>query len=418
LVLGLLGGAAVALGVLAAPSAQARRGDTIKVTLLALSNKEGAYKVLIPNFERVHPEIEIDPSYLQASDLSRLETVQLAAGNAPDILDAAPGCGTPIAVCVLGKSGALAPMTNTPWVKRSMPLVVSASKYGPVLYTFEPTVAPYGLFTNDDLFRKLGLKVPRTFAQLLDVCRKAKAAGTVAVLLPGGTPASVGTLVSALGTATVYAKDASWRAKLRAGKATFAGTPGWHQALQEIVDMNDAGCFQPGAAATMQASAIQQFAQGQALTLAFLSNNKGQIDASDPQFAYSHHPFPAASDAGHAWTAVTMNDSLSVNAHSSTQVQAAAQTFVDFVARPKQNALYAQVTGGLSQYQFIHGQVPAFMSDFADVFAEHRYVIAPYQGWYAKVTQAAQSAIGLVTGQLSIDDVLDAMDAAWAQGPG
>ncbi len=63
---------------------------------------------------------------------------------------------------------------------------------------------------------------------------------------------------------------------------------------------------------------------------------------------------------------------MSVNAHSSAQDQAAAQTFVDFIARPKQNALYAQLTGGLTQYEFLKGQIPDFMSDFAPVFSEHR----------------------------------------------
>ena len=48
-----------------------------------------------------------------------------------------------------------------------------------------PTVALDGLFTNDTLFKKLGLKIPQTFSQLLDVCRKAKAAGTVRVILAG-----------------------------------------------------------------------------------------------------------------------------------------------------------------------------------------------------------------------------------------
>jgi raffinose/stachyose/melibiose transport system substrate-binding protein len=415
---GLLGGAALALGVLATPAARARSGDTTIVTMLALSNKEPAFRILIPNFERVHPEIKIQISYLDAGILQPVQAVEIGAGNAPDILDTSPGCGVANAICVLANQGVLAPMTSTPWVKRSMPLVVSGSKSGSALLTFAPTVSPYGLFTNDDLFRKLGLRVPRTFAQLLDLCRKAKAAGTVALLFPGGNLPSVGTLVSTLGAATVYATDKNWRAKLRAGKTTFAGTPGWHAALQEIVDMNAAGCFEPGVAGTGGTSATQQFVQGQGLALPFLSVNKGSVDTANPQFAYSHHPFPAGSDPNQVWAAVTMNDSLSVNAHSSARIQAAAQTFVDFVARPKQNALYAQQTGGLSQFQFIHGQIPAFMSDFADVFAAHRYVIAPYQGWWSvKVNQAAQSAQGLLTGQLTVDDVLDAMDAAWKQGP-
>ncbi len=46
-----------------------------------------------------------------------------------------------------------------------------------------------------------------------------------------------------------------------------------------------------------------------------------------------------------------LSGSVSVNAHASAQAQAAAQTFVDFLARPEQNALYAKISGGLTQYE-------------------------------------------------------------------
>ena len=75
-----------------------------------------------------------------------------------------PGCGTPISICVLGKAGHLAPMLKKPWTKRSLPLVTSLDKLGKGLFAFTPTVAPIGIFTNDDRFKQLGLKVPQTFA--------------------------------------------------------------------------------------------------------------------------------------------------------------------------------------------------------------------------------------------------------------
>ena len=45
---------------------------------------------------------------------------------------------------------------------------------------------------------------------------------------------------------------------------TFEGTPGWHQALQEFVDMNNAGCFQPGPGGDDRPSGDAIFAQGRA----------------------------------------------------------------------------------------------------------------------------------------------------------
>ena len=111
---------------------------------------------------------------------------------------------------------------------------------------------------------------------------------------------------------------------------------------------------------------------------------------------------------------------MSVNAHSSAQNQAAAQTFVDFIARPKQNALFAQTDGRLDPVRVPEGADPGL-----HVRASRRCSrststsINPTQSWWnANVLLALQqNEIGLITGQRSIDDVLNAMDAAWKQGP-
>jgi raffinose/stachyose/melibiose transport system substrate-binding protein len=109
---------------------------------------------------------------------------------------------------------------------------------------------------------------------------------------------------------------------------------------------------------------------------------------------------------------------VSVNAHSSDQNQAAAQTFVDFIARPAQDALFARLAGGLTQYEFLKDQIPAFMSDFAPIFTDHEYVTAPSLPWWNPDVWGALTTdgIGLITGQLTPDSILQAMDAAWKQG--
>jgi raffinose/stachyose/melibiose transport system substrate-binding protein len=65
------------------------------------------------------------------------------------------------------------------------------------------------------------------------------------------------------------------------------------------------------------------------------------------------------------------------------------------------------------------GQLPSFMSGFAPIVSGHQYVINPVETWWNPSVNStlAQDGIGLLTGQESIDDVLNAMDAAWNQGP-
>jgi raffinose/stachyose/melibiose transport system substrate-binding protein len=406
-----------ALG-LGASEARPAASDKVTISMLALTTYESGWSVLIANFEHWYPNITVNITYGSTAVTNQLETTELAAGTAPDLLKVDPGCGTPVSVCVLARAGDLAPMIDKPWVKWSLPLVTSLDKYHQGLFAFEPVVSPHGIFTNDALFAKLGLKIPQTFSQLLAVCQKAQADGTVAMILGGTSPTTVMNLILGLATPTVYGRGMHWTAALKAGTVSFDGTAGWHQALQEFVDMNNAGCFQPGPAGTSDADAM--FAQGQGLMTVGVGAHKGEIDAAGPpQFSYTFHQFPAATAPGQTTTFLHLGPAVSVNAHSSAQNKAAAQTFVDFIARPAQNALYALITGGLTQYEFLKGQIPAFMSDFATVFKEHEYGLDPLidLGNANVGLVFGTDAIGLITGQETPDSILQAMDAAWKQGP-
>ena len=110
---------------------------------------------------------------------------------------------------------------------------------------------------------------------------------------------------------------------------------------------------------------------------------------------------------------------MSVNTHSSVQGQAAAQSFVDFIARPAQNSLFARIQGGLTQYEFLKLQLPDFMAGDVSVLKQRKYVTSPIFGWWNPGVAAflRENQIGLITGQRTVDDVLRGMDAAWKQGP-
>jgi raffinose/stachyose/melibiose transport system substrate-binding protein len=311
-------------------------------------------------------------------------------------------------------------LVKEPWAKRSLPLVTSQAKIGQNLYAFEPQLGAEGLFANGDLFKRLGFEMPQTFSQLLSLCHKAKSAGAVAIVLAGASQPTVSYMLAVMSVPTVYAKDKQWLVKQKAGKVTFAGSAGWQKALQELIDMNNAGCFEPGAVGTTTASAQAQFAQGQGLMIPGLTSQMGQIQADNPKFAISAYPFPGGTSAGETRTFLNTGPAVSVNAHSSAEKRAAARTFIDFVARPKQNALFASVNGGLTQYAFLKRQVPAFMSYYRSVFKQSAYVVNPIGTWWNPSVYLAlqQNAIGLITGQRTVGDVLNAMDAAWKQGPG
>jgi raffinose/stachyose/melibiose transport system substrate-binding protein len=405
-----------ALGV-GASGARPAGGDQVTISMVAQLNAQTAYDALISNFERAYPSITVDPLYVAGSGaLYQLEPPELAAGTAPDLLYTLPGSGSPVSVVELAKAGDLAPMINAPWAKRSPRLLTSLDKYGPVLYAFTPAFTPFGIYTDNELFSRLGLTVPQTFSQLLAVCRRAHSAGLNAFDFGGASGTGVAFLIFDLAAATVYGHDQDWNSQLRAGTVSFERTPGWHQALQEFIDMTNNACFQPGFTSS---GGDPSFVQGQALMLAETSSLKAGIDAAKPQFSYSFYPFPGGTSASQIRTWVGPVYSLSINAHASPQAQAAAQTFINFIAQPGQDHLYAKTKGALTPGELLKGQVPAFMSPMGPVIKGHQYVLNPETTWWNPnvLLTLETDAIGLVTGQETPDRILQAMDAAWQQGP-
>jgi raffinose/stachyose/melibiose transport system substrate-binding protein len=408
-----LAGAVFALGV-GASGARPAGSDQVTISMVSIQSAKPAYDVLIPNFERRYPNITVDATYPgNYNTLYQLEPIELAAGNAPDLLTTTPGCGTPIALCVLVPAGDLAPMVGAPWTKWSPRLLTSLDKYRQGLFAFTPGFGVSGVFTDNPLFSRLGVTVPQTFSQLLALCRKAHAAGLNALGFGGANQTAVGFLILGLATATLYGHDKGWNSQLRAGTVSFEGTPGWHQALQEFIDMNNNACFEPGFTAP---GVPDSFLQGQALMNAVTSTNR-PLDPAP--FNYSFYPFPGGTSASQIRTLVTPVASLGINAHASPQAQAAAQTFINFIARPDQDALLNQIKGGLTPFELLKRQAPPFMSPLAPVLKGHEWVLNPDVTWWnGDVLVALETdAIGLITGQETIDDVLKAMDAAWKQGP-
>jgi raffinose/stachyose/melibiose transport system substrate-binding protein len=406
------------LGAGAAGAAPTQRRDTTTVKVLWNGVKRLPWEVILPNFERAYPNIKIEITWAATTtETTQLLLTQLAAGNGPDLFAVAPGSGGLTSVTRLAKAGYLEPYVGVPWVKRLVPFVTSLDKVGKALYAFTPGVWLYALFHNDDLFQQLGLGVPQTFDQLLDVCRKAKAAGKIPYLLAGGTPADITALITGMASSTVFANDPKWISKRKQNAVTFAGTPGWRQALQQVIDMNTAGCFQPGAAGMTTPNHYAMFASGQGLMLGGISSQFPAIDVFGTNVNYSVSRYPATTRARDLRVTVGAGDSFAIN--SKSHVKEAALTFVNFLARPKQNALWASVNGWITQDDLLKGRVPSRLSNLAPMLENGTTVLNPgAYYWNADVGQAlATNAIGLITGQRSVDDVLQAMDAAWNQGP-
>ena len=204
--------------------------------------------------------------------------------------------------------------------------------------------------------------------------------------------------------------------KLTSGSVTFAGTPGWSAALQEFVDLNNAGCFHQGAAADTIIQASQQLGSGQAVMWIAPSAAIASIANANPNFKVAMMPIPGpTADATRAVT--EYNDSFSVNAHSKNID--AAMKLVNFLATPDQQRAYAKIEGEISVPDSVTGTLPPQYSAFASLMQANKGVTLPSLVWPnpAVGTTLTPDMQGLLTGQKMVKDVLADLDNAWNSAP-
>jgi raffinose/stachyose/melibiose transport system substrate-binding protein len=279
------------------------------------------------------------------------------------------------------------------------------------VYAWSLQTVVYGAVYNVDLFKQLGLKIPASFAQVLDLCKKVAAAGKIPFVQNFGLAGAFIVGHQRYGE-FVYGADPKWDDKRIANQVTFASSPTWRRTLQSIVDMKDAGCFQPGSQGTSSAQQDTMLATGQAVMSLVPSAELPNIYAINPNLKLAWFNVPP-DDPKNA-VVVAIPQSMAVNA--ATHNPAEAKKYMNFIAREQQSTLFAKVAGGLSVLDMKKGNVPANMSALLPFFKAGKIVGSHDAGWPNTVifTQAFQPGIiGLITGQTTVDGILADMDRLW-----
>jgi raffinose/stachyose/melibiose transport system substrate-binding protein len=405
--------AALVVGVTAG---SAKPSETVTLRLLYNNIGTLAMNTVIANFERVYPDINVEPTYVDGGALTTSLLPQLAAGNAPDLFQTQPGFYTPPSPWALAKSGHLLNLTGSPWQKRVYGPAKQWVWFKDKLYAWPVTLGPHGVAYNVDLFKQLNLKSPKTFAEFVAMCPKITAAGKIPIA--NGFAGSITTgivMYQMFSAAFVYNLDRKWDQKRINKQVTFQNSALWRRSLQAIVDLKNAGCFGPAPQGTTLASATQQFARGDAVMSILAYSQIGQAATANPNLNYRVFNLPAdkAKD-----TTMSAAVSQSISIFAKTKHPKEAKTFLNFMARPKQSSLFSKINGGVAPFDAAKGLFPAYAVEAAPtakagklVFSLHKYlnptIILGPSGISAGI-------VGLFTGQKTVDQILKDQDYLWA----
>jgi raffinose/stachyose/melibiose transport system substrate-binding protein len=393
----------------AGSSRQAAPSGTLH--LIWLTELEPGMQVMVKNFQNVYPNITVQVQYVPSATYTQTLLTQFQAGNAPDLLYTIPGASLPYGIWALGPNGSdkLADLSGSPWVQRILPSVRPYMSAKRRIYAAPLGLNPAGIFYNVEVFNSLGLKPPKTFSDLTALCQKLSAAGKVPIAYQG--PISSALLFNVLASSRfVYTSDPKWTVERLQHKVSFTSSAGWRRALLAWTQLRDAKCFSPGAVGTLAVAALRQIAVGDAAMTLGSSALYGAMLSFNPNLNVKFIDFPGDNSSQ---SGTQLNLSLNLAISKDSRNIAAAKTFLNFLERPKQDALFNKVLGGVGLSDFVKHVFPPQMSALA---ADKTATVTANYGWPAGsfAIVAGQQYVGLLTGQTaSVDDALKNMEAAW-----
>ena len=341
-------------------------------------------------------------------------TTQLQAGNAADMMILSPGTGQPISVITLADAGFLEPLDAT-----SAGLLPSGSEAEFQIDgdTFaQPTaLTPVGMVFNVTAADEAGVsEYPTTYEDLLKDCTTARDAGKSFTVLAGGISFNTGLFSMLISATRVYAETPDWNEQRAAGDVTFADS-GWRDVLNDILEMKDSGCFQDGVEGGTFDSITQGMGGGTSLTAAVPGSAAASIGSATGA-ELNVQAFPPA-DGQEAFTITGANYAWGINASSDDAVKASAQAFLDWVAQPENAKAYADLSGSVPITGIDEATLLPEYAPIGGLLSDGSYVGVPNATWPNPAVYDALGVgvQGLLTGQKTVDQVLDEMDAAWDQ---
>lgn len=387
------------------------------VTFAAQTQEQAVWEELIASFEEQYPSYTVNATFTPNDQFAQLIQTQYQAGQAADVIQVTPGTGGGLAGLSLAEDGRLADLDGQPWIEQVpdglKPLITLDDK----TYILPTAIAPYFVAYNPDIFDELGLEIPTTFADLLDACGTIKDADLIPIALAGASYSNVNITLQTLASNNVDGPSPDWTDERYADNTTFEDSKEWQKVLKDFQKMIDAGCYAPDAAAVAAPVHSQQFGAGQAAMYVMPAQALSIVAAnSTPDLKVSTFPFPGDSEKN-TWIPTASGIGVVVNADAKDV--AAAKKFVEFLGEPEQRIAYSEESGGIAWAAGENGEdvIPEVLEPLRDVLASDHAPAPGYLLWPGAgvAQQLATSAQGLLTGQKSIDQVLQDTDAAWDQ---
>lgn len=412
-VAGALAPFAGAAGRLSGAGGAATKGKTFKIGMQTF--EAPGYNAVIKLYKKTPGADDAKLAAISANVYQTLMPRLLAAGTAADVLELAPGGGSPISIETLSKSKYLMDLSDQPWVKKIPKSLLPVCSVNGKVHLAPVTGGVMVVFYNKSLFQSVGVTEPTTWPEFLAVCKKLKAAGKIPIWMDASN-AYIGGVYPLFLTyplsASTDAGTPEWPAKHKAGKVSFSKS-GWVTALQNFMQLYDSEYFSPNATG---GAPLSQLANNEAAMFCFVSQGIPTVKTAFGAGNVGAFVLPNATTASKVIASSGSGYGLAINAK--TKNPAGAKAFLNTVTSPLGQKVYNALLGGVPLLPSRPGAVPqAFAPSVVPILRAGRTASYYDQLWPNSAVQKALivGTQALMTGQKSIADVLGDMDAAYNQ---
>lgn len=347
-----------------------------------------------------------------AGDYGTALSAAAQANALPDVFMVQPGIGSTLSMLPYARAGQLATINGTSAAKANpaserILLSVGKNTYGTVF-----DLTPGGAVVNTALLQKDGLSWPTTYNGLLSLCAAAKAKGKTVFTIAGSNFSNNGLMALNMIATNVYGSDPSWNLKREQNKVKHATSAGWKRTLNQIVEMNKAGCFQDAPQAGSFGTINANIASGKSYG-AFVPGGIALTWSKQYNSKFHVYPMPVADKASAQKIMYGAGYAAVIN--KKTKQLAGAKAFLNFIASAKGQNAFQSITGGLPNTgEFDAAKTPHFSKVAEFIVSKKTTAPAnnsfPYAQTYTKLGEGIQA---LFTGQATVDQVLASMDSTW-----
>ena len=302
-------------------------GKVVMYHYMSQKVKNEGLVALQNEFKKANPDVVFENNLIVQTNYFSTIRQLVAAGETPDII-----MGQPSQYPDIIDTGFIKDLTGAAFIK-SAGLTkgdINDSSYKGKMYAFPFDFKSYGVFYNKEIFKKLGLSVPKTHAELITISEKIKAAGIDPFIRCYADQVFPDIEVRAYFWATLIksGQTDAW-AQLMAGKKKFSDYPEWTKALElwtqrmkfsRIDDM-----------ANDQSKSYDLFVGGKGAMCYQGTWSSGDIMARNPKFDIGFFAIPT--DKGPGSFCLQVDDLFMVNGQSAGGK--IAQKFMEFCMTPK-----------------------------------------------------------------------------------